>query len=66
MHKKSYSEFRFVEEWAYAYMHNQKELEPFCKEKGITMEELGARIAKAGEKFFKFLDSLINESGENE
>lgn len=61
VHMKPYSEFRFIEEWVYAYTHNRETLVPFCKERGITMEELGARITKAGEKFFKFVGSLINK-----
>lgn len=63
---KSYSELKYIEEWEFAYIHNREELESFCKKKGITMEELGARIVKAKVGFIKFLDSLINESGEDE
>lgn len=63
---KPYSEFKYIEEWEHAYIHNQKGLEPFCKEKGITMEELGVKIAESKKRFLEFLGSLINESGEDE
>lgn len=63
---KPYSEFRFIEEWEYAYIHNQRALIPFCEKKGITMEELGVKIAESKKRFLEFLDSLINESGEDE
>lgn len=63
---KPYSEFKYIEEWEHAYIHNREQLIPFCKEKGITMEELGVKIAESKKRFLEFLDSLINESGEDE